>query len=73
MPVYQERTDRKTESAVHEALALQRAFGDAAARTLLELWGVDAEVAARVISAPLRMIRSQGAPPPDRSCGERPV
>lgn len=52
-----ERTDRKTEAEVREALAMKRAFGMDAARTFLKLRDADPELVERVISSPRDQLR----------------
>jgi hypothetical protein len=46
------RQDQKTAEQVREALAMQRAFGDHAARAFLSLRGVHPELVHRVLTAP---------------------
>lgn len=46
------RQDAGTAQLVKEALAMQRAFGDAAAFTFLQLRNIDAALAHRVLTTP---------------------
>ena len=52
MPDKHTRTDRQTEQHIREAIAMQRAFGDHAAQTFLQLRNVSPAVATRVLAAP---------------------
>lgn len=47
-----ERADVETAAKIREAQAMQRAFGEHAAKTFLELRNVDPEVTRRVLEHP---------------------
>jgi len=49
---HQQRADSATAQQVREAQAMQRAFGDDAAKTFLELRKVDPAIARRVLEQP---------------------
>lgn len=57
MSYQQPREDQKTAEVVREALAMQRAFGDHAAKTFLELRHAAPELVIRVLTAPIAQRR----------------
>jgi hypothetical protein len=52
MSILSPRKDRETAAKVNEALVMQRALGDEAARRFLKLQGVNHKLAERVLTAP---------------------